>query len=114
MSRASEKALSDLHAKLASTLNSALDNTETAQYLLDQYAEDLPVEVTVFLRNMSVMNPALLTVVSRFLKDNNIVAKIEDNADVDSLAKRLENKAKAKQALPVQEDLFAELTNQLH
>lgn len=94
MSKASDKILGDLHGKLAKSMLSALESSDTAQDLLAAYADELPTDVTQFLTRLSTSNPALLTAVSKFLKDNDITCSIETSSELSELEVRLANKRK--------------------
>ena len=94
MSKASDKILGDLHGKLAKSMLSALESSDTAQDLLTAYGEELPIEVIQFLTKLSSNNPALLTAVSKFLKDNDITCSIEESHELSELEIRLANKRK--------------------
>lgn len=74
MTKASESVLADLHNTLARTMASSLNNQEEAMSLLEQFREELPVAVQVFLKRAATPNPAMLAAVAKFLKDNNITA----------------------------------------
>lgn len=95
MSKASDSQLGVLHGKLAKTMLDALEASDTAITLLEEYQDELPEAVTKFLEKHALSNPALLTTVARFLKDNSITCAIEDNEEMSDLEKTLKNKRKA-------------------
>lgn len=94
MTKATDKTLGELHGRLAKAMLSALSSSEQASSLLQEYSDELPEAVVVFLGNLSDANPSLLTAVSKFLKDNSITCAIEDNNEMSELEKRLISKRK--------------------
>lgn len=94
MTKATDKLLGELHGKLAKTMLASLESSEQAAALLEEYSEELPGAVQAFLAKISDANPALLTAVSKFLKDNAITCAIEDSEEMSELEKRLQNKRK--------------------
>lgn len=92
MSKANDKELGVLHGKLAKSMLAALDASEKAKILLDQYSHELPDEVTRFLAQHADANPSLLTAVAKFLKDNQITCAMSDSEEMSELEKRLKNK----------------------
>ena len=93
MARATGDALGALHERLAKHMLAALQASEEALVLLQQYPE-LPEPVKKYLDDRGADNPALFTSITKFLKDNNITAVIEDNSDLSELATRLKSKRK--------------------
>jgi len=99
MTKASEQSLSELHGKLADTLSAALETSDKAQHLLNKYEDhevELPFDVKNFLRAMREVNPTMLTVVTKFLKDNNISCDGADDDDLGALEGKLKAKRKSK------------------
>lgn len=94
MTKATDKVLGELHGKLAKSMLAALAASEHAANLLDEYGEELPSAVQAFLVKTADSNPALLTAVAKFLKDNSITCAIEDNDEMSELEQRLQNKKK--------------------
>lgn len=97
MKKATDVELGELHALLARAMKDALQASTEAQDLLDACidgGEELPVAVEAYLSRAASANPALLTAISKFLKDNNITAAVEDNEDMSELQKRLKDKRK--------------------
>jgi len=94
MTKATDKVLGELHGKLAKSMLAALAASETAASLLEEYGEELPGAVQAFLVKTADSNPALLTAVAKFLKDNSITCAIEDNDEMSELEQRLQNKKK--------------------
>ncbi len=92
MSKASETELAKLHGKVAQTMIEALDNQSVATALVIEYGAELPDEVLAFLKKVQTPNPALLTAVSKFLKDNDITAALDDSDTMTELEKRLQSK----------------------
>lgn len=72
----------------------ALKASDAAVELLDEFGEELPGPVQAFLNKQAEANPALLTAVSKFLKDNNITCAIEDSKEMSELEERLSKKRK--------------------
>lgn len=93
MARATNDALSELHETLARHMLRALDTSDQAKKLLEQYPE-LPDGVREFLRVRGSDNPALFTAVTKFLKDNNITTVIDDSKEMSELEARLKAKKK--------------------
>lgn len=92
MTKANDKELGELHGKLAKSMLAALNASETAKILLDQYSHELPAEVVKFLLGHADANPSLLTAVAKFLKDNQITCAVSDSEEMSELEKRLKNK----------------------
>lgn len=92
MSKATDKILGELHGRLAKAMLSALESSDSAIVLLEQFSEELPEPVAVFLEKQASYNPALLTAITKFLKDNSITCSIEDNEEISELEKRLKDK----------------------
>ena len=96
MSKATDSLLGELHGKVAKSMLAALEASDQAQALLDEYGEELPNDVINYLSKAAGNNPALLTAVTKFLKDNSITCVIEDNSDMSELEERLQNKRNKK------------------
>lgn len=94
MTKATDKLLGELHGKLAKSMLAALATSEQAAALMEEFGEDLPGPVQTFLCKHAETNPALLTAVSKFLKDNSITCAIEDNEEMSELEARLQTKRK--------------------
>lgn len=96
MSKATEKQLSTLHGKVAETMVSALDQADNAALLLDKYhgdrEEELPADVRLFLQSCREIHPSLLTVATKFLKDNNISCDAASDEELTDLEQRLAKK----------------------
>lgn len=102
-SAGTEKQLAALHKKLTTSMLDALDTSDTAIILLGKFP-DLPDEVTEFLRNACDVNPALLTAVSKFLKDNDIKCPVEESKELNSLEQRLKRKRTVGNITHIDED----------
>lgn len=92
---AKESTLGDLHNKVATVMLSSLDNIQRAQ---DAFA-DIPVEQLVE-DGVTVpeINPALLSVMVRFLDANKITCAPETSETMTDLEKRLaERRSKRRQ-----------------
>lgn len=96
MSKATDKRLGELHGAVAETMLKALTTSDEATQLLEDYGEELPVPVLIFLENAKAINPALLQAVTKFLKDNDITCAIDDSNTMSDLEKRLAAKGKRK------------------
>lgn len=94
MSNATDKLLGELHGRLANAMLASLDASEKAAALLDEYSDELPGAVQAFLVKTADSNPALLTAIAKFLKDNAITCAIEDSEEMSELEQRLRNKRK--------------------
>lgn len=93
MNKATDKELGTLHAKLAKAMLDALDASDEAQVLLNETDPgDMPDAVIAFLEKAAASNPALLTAVSKFLKDNDITCSVEDSPELSALEQRLKSK----------------------
>lgn len=69
---ASEGVLGDLHSKVAKVMTNALTQIETAQALYDVRAEEAKDDPEVEVPPVTEVNPALLSVMVRFLDANKI------------------------------------------
>lgn len=94
MNAATDKELSELHSKVAKVLLQKLDSVDKAILLIAKYEDELPEEVVEYLAEQSNASPALLTVVTKFLKDNDITAVVEESKELTDLEKRLQEKRK--------------------
>lgn len=94
MSNATDKQLGELHGKLAQSMLRALNAADDAQILLDNHSDELPDAVVDFLEKQAGASPALLTAISKFLKDNDITCATEDSETMTDLEKRLQNKSR--------------------
>lgn len=99
MDRATEQQLATLHGKVAESMTAALDNSSRAIYLLSKH-EDLPKDVKKFLMDASDVNPSLLTAITKFLKDNNISADMDQNNALSTLKDSLDRKKASVTKLP--------------
>ena len=102
MTAATEKELSELHKKVAKVLLLKLDSSHQATYLLskDHDADEtvLPEDVIEYLETQMDASPALLTVITKFLKDNDITAVIDESKELSDLDKALAAKRKRRVA----------------
>ena len=108
MSKASDTQLGLLHGKLAKSMSDALEASEAAILLLEEY-DELPEKVRMFLEKHALANPALLTTVARFLKDNSITCTIEDHEEMSILEKTLKNKKRRSSVtnvVTIEDELF--------
>ena len=107
--KATDKELGELHALLAKSMKAALEASTEAQDILDACidgGEELPLAVEAFLERAADANPSLLTAVAKFLKDNNITAAVEDDANMSALEQRLKSKRKhsVDNVVPIKEE----------
>lgn len=94
MVKATERQLSSLHGKVAQTLSNTLEQADTASLLLDVYKDELPDDVKEFLEKVTVVHPSVLTVATKFLKDNEITVDAEQSGDLADLRSKLQAKNK--------------------
>lgn len=94
MTKATENQLGNLHNRVASVLVQALEQSDAAYKLLEDYP-DLPLKVKDFLEDLVDVNPAILTNATKFLKDNNITCDPSDSGELSELEKRLQSKRKS-------------------
>lgn len=93
MTAATEKELSELHRRVAKTLIAKLDSADQATYLLSiEREEPLPEDILKYLEKQSDASPALLTVITKFLKDNDITAVVDESKELTDLEQRLQAK----------------------
>ena len=88
------KELSELHARLAKHMLGSLEQNEKAKELLEEFSEDLPTPVVMFLESCSQDNPALFTSIAKFLKDNQITVAPEASQELSKVQKMLAEKRK--------------------
>lgn len=93
---ATDLELGQLHSLLARSMQRALTSSDKAAELLDEFIQDLPQPVIEYLQESVDISPALMTAVSKFLKDNAITCAIEDSEEMTDLQKRLANKTRRK------------------
>lgn len=79
--RAAESELNDLHALVARTLRTAIEDAQMTVYNEEGEQTDL-----------NVVSPQLLAQAIKFLKDNNITATPEAGDDLDQLKHMLKDK----------------------
>lgn len=103
---ATDKTLAILHQKTAKAMLDALESSETAQALLDQSYEDddgnemfIPALVREYLKKQASASPALLTAITKFLKDNDITCQIDETEEMSALQQRLAAKPRKSVAL---------------
>ena len=107
MTAATEKELSELHRKVAKALSDKLDSADKATLLLIEFREELPEEVVEFLETQSDASPALLTVITKFLKDNDITAVVDESKELTELDQLLQKKRQRRQVgnvIPIQDE----------
>lgn len=93
MTRATEDQLAALHKRVAESFVNALDQSTEASRLLEVERDvPLPVDVVSFLEELTTVHPSLLTAATKFLKDNNISCSPGESADLNRLAKQLQDK----------------------
>ena len=106
MTAATDKELATLHKKVAEVMIKALDASSISGALLDEFGEDLPDKVRDFLEACTVVNPALIQSITKFLRDNDITAEVEHTKELTDLQKRLSNKQRktVNNVIPFEED----------
>lgn len=93
--KADNDVLSELHQRVAHSMVEALKQSDCAAHLLaKERDEPIPDDVIDFLENIAVVNPALLTAATKFLKDNKITAEPGADSEQSELQKRLDAKRK--------------------
>lgn len=107
--KATDRELGELHSLLARSMKDALQSSDEAKSILEachESGEELPPFVEAFLEKAATANPALLTAVAKFLKDNNITAAVEDSEEMSDLQKRLKDKRRhsVDNVVPITED----------
>lgn len=93
---ATEGTLGDLHNKVAGVMIRALDISEKAQEVYE--AMDIEVIAEKGIKEPE-LNPALLSVVVRFLDANKITCAPEAGNEMGALEQRLADKAKKRRAV---------------
>lgn len=102
MTKATDKVLGQLHGKLAASMLKALEAADEAANLIEEFSEEIPPEVYAYLEKQRDASPALLTAVSKFLKDNDITCAIEDTPEMTELAQTLAQKRRVSTLVPVE------------
>lgn len=95
MSAASESELGDLHSKVAKVMKRALEHTEVAQDLFDAVIERVsedPESLDAEVLKPPVVNPALLSVITKFLDANKITCIPEAGNTMSELEEQLKRK----------------------
>jgi hypothetical protein len=95
MSRATEDKLGVLHGSVADALLTSITQSSTAMTLLLKH-EELPDDVRKFLEDCSEVHPSLLTVATKFLKDNNISCDASEDSTLSELEAELKKNRKRK------------------
>jgi hypothetical protein len=93
---ATEGTLGDLHNKVAEVMISALDTIEKAQEAYDQMDVEVIAERGI---KQPELNPALLSVMVRFLDANKITCAPEQGNAMSDLEQRLADKGKRRRAV---------------
>ena len=88
MSKATEQALNQLHATVATILNAQLNYQEE----IEKINEDGEIEGTGEKR--FVATPATIAAAIKFLKDNDVTVDIETDENMNSLKETLQRKQK--------------------
>lgn len=86
---ATEGRLGDLHNKIADVMIAALDHTEKAQEAFELMAAEMIAEKGI---EGPVLNPALLSVMVRFLSDNKVTCAPEAGNTMSELEQKLSEK----------------------
>lgn len=116
MTAATESELSKLHSMVAKNLIKQLEDRDKAKDLIDITLDikDLPKEVQDWIQEtrlhlikMTRVSPALIGVITKFLKDNDITAVIEESPEMSDLEQRLAQKKARKivgNVIPIKDD----------
>lgn len=99
MAKATDKTLGELHSKLAKVMLDALSASDEATILLDEFGDELPAPLIVFLSKARDANPALLSAVTKFLKDNAITCSIDDSNEMSELENLIRKKQHARKRI---------------
>lgn len=91
---ATEGALGDLHSKVAEVMTNALRNIETAQMNWANTPVTDSDDELVMPHDPPEVNPALLSVMVRFLDSNKITCTTADSGALSDLERQLEEKRK--------------------
>ncbi len=96
---ASEDTLALLHKKLAEVMMDSLNSFERIEAITDELEQVLATgtdvnrdEVVRLILKLPTVSPALLAVIAKFLKDNNVTCNADESDEMQSLEKRLANK----------------------
>jgi len=103
MSRATEDKLGLLHGSVAEALITSISQSSRATALLIKH-EELPDDVRRFLEECSEVHPSLLTVATKFLKDNNISCDASEDESLSELQKELDKNRNKKKVSSVSYD----------
>lgn len=103
MSRATEDKLGALHGSVADALLTSITQSSKATALLLKH-EELPDEVRRFLEDCSEVHPSLLTVATKFLKDNNISCDASEDDSLSELEAELKKNRKRSKVSDVSYD----------
>ena len=93
---ASEIILGDLHSKVATVMINALDHIEKAQEVYEKTDVEILAEKGM---EQPEINPALLSVMVRFLDANKITCAPAEGNGMSDLEKRLAAKAKGRRSV---------------
>jgi hypothetical protein len=98
---ATETALGSLHAQVAAVFNKVLSTYEKRLDTLDQLnTEDITEEVLATLLDDGAMpNPAMLSAITKFLKDNEINFDSQEIASLSSQERRLADRRANRQGM---------------
>lgn len=98
---ASESQLATLHKKLAEVMRRTLDNYDRIEPIMDEIEEAIaadedmtPKDIANLVARLPIVNPALLQVITKFLKDNDITCPADEDENMGSLEKRLAMKSR--------------------
>ena len=95
---ATEKALAGMHSLLARVLTKTLEKYEKSLDLLDKLdKDDLENEfIAAAIAEIGEPNPAMLSVIAKFLKDNEIAFDTEEVETLNSTERRLAERREAR------------------
>lgn len=93
---ANERAMGNMHATLARVYTAVLKKYELQFEVLEKLASDeeaLATEMVEMLMAVAEPNPAMLSGISKFLKDNEIMYDAEEVAELSAQQRRLQEMA---------------------
>lgn len=94
---ATEKSLSRVHSQLARVFSRVLEKYEKGLEALDSIPTgEIEADMIEVLAEISEPNPAMLSAIAKFLKDNDIGMDTEEVADLNSTERRLAEKREAR------------------
>jgi len=97
---ASKNTLGHMHSTLAKVMQRTLDKYLAAMSVMDNLnADEIEDALITALTEIQEPNPAMLSAISKFLKDNDIGFDSEEIEELNSTARRLAERRKARAGL---------------